>query len=70
MKLGLSILSSLLICSTAWAATPARPNFVVFITDDQAFHGLSFTGNTVLKTPSMDRLAATGVLFEKAFVTT
>ena len=70
MKPGLSILSSLLICSTVWAASPARPNFVVFITDDQAFHGLSYTGNTVLKTPNMDRLAATGVLFEKAFVTT
>ena len=70
MKLALSILSSLLVCSSAWAAAPARPNFVVFITDDQAFNGLSCTGNTVLQTPNMDRLAATGVLFEKAFVTT
>ena len=28
------------------------------------------TGNPVMKTPNMDRLAADGVLFEKAFVTT
>lgn len=70
MKLTLSLLSALLICSSAWAASPTRPNFVVFITDDQAFNGLSCTGNTVLQTPNMDRLAATGVLFEKTFVTT
>ncbi len=68
MKLIFSILSSLLVFLSAWAE--ARPNFVVFITDDQAFNGLSCTGNTVLKTPSLDQLAATGVLFEKAFVTT
>ena len=31
---------------------------------------MSGTGNPVLKTPHLDRLAADGVLFEKAFVTT
>ncbi len=70
MKLLPSILSSLLICSSAWAAAPVRPNFVVFITDDQPYNGLSCTGNAVLKTPHLDQLAASGVLFEKAFVTT
>ena len=52
------------------AAPPERPNFVVFLTDDQPYGGLSCTGNTVLKTPNMDRIASQGVLFEKAFVTT
>lgn len=47
-----------------------RPNFVVFLTDDQPYNGMSCTGNAVLKTPNMDRLASQGVLFEKAFVTT
>jgi arylsulfatase A-like enzyme len=47
-----------------------KPNFVFFLTDDQPYNGLSCTGNTVLKTPHIDQLAAEGVLFEKAFVTT
>jgi len=54
----------------ASAATADRPNFVFFLTDDQPYNGMSCTGNTVLKTPHMDRLAAQGVLFERAFVTT
>jgi len=55
----------------AGAVPPAgKPNFVFFLTDDQPFIGLSCTDNPVLKTPNLDRLAAEGVLFEKAFVTT
>lgn len=47
-----------------------RPNFVFFLCDDQPYNGMSCTGNPVLQTPNLDRLAAQGVLFEKAFVTT
>ena len=53
-----------------FAAAAKRPNFVFFLTDDQPYNGMSCTGNTVLKTPNMDRLAAQGVLFDRAFVTT
>ena len=53
-----------------FAAAAKRPNFVFFLTDDQPYNGMSCTGNTVLKTPNLDRIAAQGVLFEKAFVTT
>ena len=53
-----------------FAAAANRPNFVFFLTDDQPYNGMSCTGNTVLKTPNMDRIAAQGVLFEKAFVST
>ncbi len=53
-----------------YAADAKRPNFVFFLTDDQPYLGMSCTGNPVLKTPHMDRLATDGVLFEKAFVTT
>lgn len=51
-------------------ADELRPNFVFYLTDDQSYLDLSCTGNTVLQTPAMDRLAAEGVFFEKAFVTT
>ncbi|MES2693505.1 MAG: sulfatase-like hydrolase/transferase, partial [Verrucomicrobiota bacterium] len=68
----LLLLSSLLALSAVFAGEQAkvRPNFVFFITDDQPYLGLSCTGNTVLKTPAMDALAAKGVLFENAFATT
>ena len=52
------------------AADAKRPNVVLFLADDQPYNGMSCTGNTVLQTPHMDRLAADGVLFENAFVTT
>ena len=54
----------------SFAAAAQRPSFVFFLLDDQSYLGMSCTGNTVLKTPGMDRLAAEGVLFEKSFVTT
>lgn len=60
---------ALFLAATGWSAVP-RPNFVFFLTDDQSYLGMSCTGNQVLRTPAMDQLAAEGVLFEKAFVTT
>ncbi len=46
------------------------PNVLLIITDDQRWDTLSCAGNSILKTPSLDRLAAEGVRFENAFVTT
>lgn len=70
-----AIFAALLTPVTALSAADAaksatRPNFVFFLTDDQPYLGLGCTGNTVLKTPNMDRLAKEGVLFDRAFVTT
>ncbi len=47
-----------------------RPNIIVFLTDDQHFKALGCMGNSIIRTPEMDRLANEGVLFENAFVTT
>ena len=51
------------------AFAASRPNLVVMMTDDQAAIAMSCAGNTVLKTPNMDRLAAEGLTFRNAFVT-
>lgn len=59
-----------LVATSAPAPAMGRPNFVFYLTDDQSYLDLSCTGNTVLQTPAMDQLAAEGVFFEKAFVTT
>ncbi len=55
---------------SAPAAPAKRPNFVFFLMDDQPYNGLGCTGNPLIQTPNVDRLAAAGVLFEQAFVTT
>lgn len=41
----------------------ARPNILVFITDDQGYGDLSCMGATDFRTPNLDRLAADGVRF-------
>ncbi|QGJ69341.1 Mucin-desulfating sulfatase [Planctomycetales bacterium 10988] len=47
-----------------------RPNIIVIFTDDQSFHSLGVTGNSQIKSPNFDRLAADGVLFEKHYNST
>ena len=44
-----------------------RPNILFIMTDQQHAGMMSCTGNKWLKTPAMDRLAASGVRFERAF---
>jgi arylsulfatase A-like enzyme len=47
-----------------------RPSFVVFLTDDQPYDTLGCAGNPRIQTPNLDALAARGVRFTNAFVTT
>jgi len=56
--------------SAAEAAASARPNILFFLTDDQPQVGLGCLGNPHIRTPHMDALAAEGILFTNAFVTT
>ncbi|WP_197528196.1 sulfatase family protein [Posidoniimonas polymericola] len=50
------------------AAEPPRPNIVVFITDDQSQLDCTAYGATDLRTPNMQRLAASGMTFDRAYV--
>ena len=59
--------------STTAANSPAgaeRPNLILLLTDDQRWDTLGVAGNPVIETPHLDRLAAEGLLFRNAFVTT
>lgn len=49
---------------------PKRPNFLVFITDQQRADHLSCMGDPVLKTPHIDAIAARGRRFGKFYVST
>jgi len=44
-----------------------RPNLLFIMTDQQRFDAMSCAGNTVLKTPNMDRIAREGVMFRNAY---
>lgn len=46
-----------------------RPNILFIMTDQQSAHMMACTGNKWLKTPALDALAASGIRFERAYVT-
>ncbi len=45
-----------------------QPNIVIILSDDQGWGDLSVNGNTNLSTPNIDKLAETGVTFERFYV--
>src|SRR5204863_2042928 len=49
------------------AAADARPNILLCIADDWSWPHAGAYGDTVVKTPTFDRVAAEGVLFTRAF---
>jgi choline-sulfatase len=49
--------------------TPRHPNILVFLTDDHGQWAQHAYGNSELKTPNLDRLAARGVRMRQAFTT-
>jgi N-sulfoglucosamine sulfohydrolase len=52
------------------AGAAERPNVVVFIADDVSWNDLGAYGNEAARTPHIDRLAAEGLTFTNAFLTT
>ncbi|WP_303316278.1 sulfatase-like hydrolase/transferase [Flavivirga abyssicola] len=46
-----------------------RPNIIFILTDDQSYGLLGCTGNEIVKTPHIDKLAEAGTLFTNAHVT-
>lgn len=56
--------------TTPAADSAERPNILVFVADDAGWRDVGAYGNDVVRTPTVDRLAATGLTFERAFLTT
>ncbi|RKR14327.1 arylsulfatase A-like enzyme [Maribacter vaceletii] len=46
-----------------------RPNIIFILTDDQPYGYMGVTGNTIVKTPNLDKLTNDGVLFTNAHIT-
>ncbi len=58
----------ILALSLGTVATAERPNIIFILTDDQRYDTLGVTGDGLVNTPSLDQLAADGVLFTNASV--
>ncbi|WP_197440778.1 sulfatase family protein [Thalassoglobus neptunius] len=67
-RIVLGLLGILLVLPSAVRAE--RPNIVFIYTDDQAPTATGFSGNPDLKTPNIDRLAASGIVIQNAFTVT
>jgi len=63
----LSCMASLL--SMSHASSIKQPNVIFVLTDDQRYDELGFM-NDIIETPNIDKMAAEGVHFKNAFVTT
>ncbi len=48
----------------------SRPNIIFLLADDHRHDALGVAGNTIIRTPHLDRLAREGVYFKNAYVTT
>src|SRR5688500_11101605 len=64
------LLTVCILAVLAQAPVAARPNLVLFVTDDQGQDSLGCYGNPVIKTPNIDALAKGGIRLENAFCTT
>lgn len=68
MRLHALILSLFLVAGRLAAADTAKPNIVVFLSDDHSLLDSTVYGSKDIKTPNMQRLAAAGLTFDRAFV--
>jgi arylsulfatase A-like enzyme len=55
--------------SSAVEQAENRPNFILFIADDMACEDCGPYGHPSIRTPNLDRLAAEGMRFDRAFLT-
>ena len=58
----------LLIAGLVGPAVAGPPNVVIILGDDQAWGDFGFMGHPVVRTPSLDRLAAQGLTFTRGYV--
>ncbi len=61
------ILATFMLPLAQLEAQVKKPNLLFIITDQQRYDALSIAGNTVIKTPNLDRLAKSGAYFKNAY---
>jgi arylsulfatase A-like enzyme len=63
-----AIFGAVLCCSAASAQNASRPNVVLIMTDDQGYGDLGVHGNSIIRTPSIDALAARAAVLPNFYV--
>jgi arylsulfatase A-like enzyme len=68
---GISVVSAfvgILLLFSGWCQAEEKPNVLVIISDDQGFGDFGFNGNTLVRTPVLDRLAGESAVFRNFVV--
>ena len=68
MKTVLFILLSFFCCCCFSQSNKRAKNIIIIYADDHSYHALGAMGNAVVKTPNLDKLAASGLLFTQTHV--
>jgi arylsulfatase A-like enzyme len=68
MKTVLFILLSFFCCCCFSQSNKRAKNIIIIYADDHSYHALGAMGNAVVKTPNLDKLAASGMLFTQTHV--
>jgi arylsulfatase A-like enzyme len=64
----LSVAQAIVVCHVGLAAEPgSRPNVVLVMCDDLGWGDVGFNGNTVIRTPHLDAMAAAGLKFNRFY---
>lgn len=66
MKLFYLIFMQLFLCQ--FVSAQKQPNVVIIISDDHAYQSISAYGSKLMQTPSIDRIAQEGAIFNNAYV--
>ncbi|TMA23657.1 MAG: N-acetylgalactosamine-6-sulfatase, partial [Deltaproteobacteria bacterium] len=72
LRFGLVAALLVVICGAgalAQTKAPRRPNLLFILTDQQRRDTLGAYGNSVIRTPNLDALARSSVVFERCYVT-
>ncbi|MGZ0654807.1 sulfatase family protein [Coraliomargarita sp. W4R53] len=68
MKTPIIIIFSITLALAGMLSAAKQPNIVLILSDDQAWTDYGFMGHTVIQTPNLDRLADSGLLFDRGYV--